>query len=107
MAHPVKDELKRILKEIHGIEAGLLIGGIRKRDREQINQDLAGGKIKVLVCTGQLIGEGYDLPALETLFLAMPVKFSGRLIQYVGRISRDLEYFSKNQHGGSPPQSKL
>jgi superfamily II DNA or RNA helicase len=36
----------------------------------------------------QLIGEGFDCPGLASLFLTTPIKFSGRLLQVVGRILR-------------------
>lgn len=81
-------ELQGILSLSHGIQAGLLIGGLSKKDREAVAAGIDDGSITTLICTGQLIGEGYDLPGIESLFLAMPVKFSGRLIQYVGRALR-------------------
>ncbi|MCD6175273.1 MAG: ATP-dependent helicase, partial [Planctomycetes bacterium] len=36
----------------------------------------------------QLIGEGFDCPNLSSLVLTTPIKYSGRLIQVVGRILR-------------------
>lgn len=51
----------------------------------------AQGKQAFLLSTGSLIGEGFDLPELCTLILAMPLSFKGRLIQYAGRLHRESE----------------
>jgi superfamily II DNA or RNA helicase len=45
----------------------------------------------LLVSTASLIGEGFDLPDLDTMILAMPLSFEGRMIQYAGRIHRRVE----------------
>jgi superfamily II DNA or RNA helicase len=41
-----------------------------------------------LFSTGSLIGEGFDLPELDTMVITMPISFKGRLTQYVGRLHR-------------------
>ena len=45
----------------------------------------------VIVATGKLVGEGFDLPRLDSLFLAMPIAWKGTVAQYVGRLNRDYE----------------
>ena len=42
----------------------------------------------ILIATGQKVGEGFNFPRLDTLMLAAPIKFEGRLTQYVGRLNR-------------------
>ncbi len=68
--------------------ARMLTGDVSSKDRKKIVEELNQGKIKVLVATSQLIGEGFDLKGLSSLFLATPIKFTGRVKQYTGRILR-------------------
>ena len=71
-----------------GIGVAILTGDVSNGSRKAIVDQLNAGSIKVLVATGQLIGEGFDCKELSTLFLATPIKFDGRLKQYLGRILR-------------------
>lgn len=42
----------------------------------------------VLLATGRFIGEGFDCPQLDTLFVTLPVSWRGTIVQYVGRLHR-------------------
>ena len=61
---------------------------INKEIREKIKL-VPRDKSMLLIATGQKIGEGFDCPRLDTLMLAAPVSFPGRLEQDVGRLNRD------------------
>ena len=79
--------LKNLLSQ-HGIKSEVLTGDLPDQDRKLIVEGLSAGRVKVLIATGALIGEGFDCKELSTLFLATPIKFDGRLIQYLGRVLR-------------------
>ncbi len=80
--------LQSYLKYNHKIESELLVGSLTQKQRKAVLKRLEEGDINVLIATGQLVGEGFDLKALSVLFLTMPIKFSGRLMQYLGRVLR-------------------
>lgn len=81
-------ELKSLLLSRRKVATAVLTGSVGSKERKRIIQRVNGGEIKVLIATGNLIGEGFDCNNLSTLFLTLPVKFAGRIIQYVGRVLR-------------------
>ena len=93
-----KDHLESLYIEICKNTAELIAKGYiltsdtGKRERNKILQEikamLTTEQCPFLLSTGSLIGEGFDLPELSTLFLTMPLSFKGRLIQYAGRLHR-------------------
>lgn len=74
-----------------GLDPVVLKGGMGAKQRAAANDRLVpneGAPPLLVVATGHFVGEGFDCPALDTLFLAGPVSFKGRLVQYAGRILR-------------------
>ena len=69
-------------------------GGLGKKARAAVSDAIAARPPDtgiVLVATGSYLGEGFDWPELDTLFLAFPLAFKGRVVQYVGRLLRSHE----------------
>ena len=84
------EQLAKKLKE-HIPEIITLTGGMgRKESRKAFDRiaDSPADKNIVLVATGHFIGEGFDEPRLDTLFLAMPISWKGTLQHYAGRLHR-------------------
>ncbi len=87
--------LEKLLNELNPQFAGRihrLDGAMGKKPRaaifEAIERDVSTGQGFVLLATSSLLGEGFDLPQLDTLFLTLPISFKGRLAQYAGRLDR-------------------
>lgn len=86
------DHIDRLVDRLrsHGVEPLVLKGGMAKKARAAVHEmlyDPPDGGV-VLVATGSYLGEGFDWPALDTLFLAFPLAWKGRVVQYVGRLLR-------------------
>ena len=82
------ETLQALLRYRFKISCELLTGDLSIVQRQAVLDRLNQGDVKVLLATGQLIGEGFDRQDLSPLFLATPIKFSGRVIQYLGRVLR-------------------
>ncbi len=82
------ENLQSLLKYRFKIDSELLTGDLNLRERQKVIERLNQNKVDVVIATGQLIGEGFDCKNLSTLFLATPISFSGRVLQYLGRVLR-------------------
>ena len=64
----------------NGIDSVVLKGAMRASEQKTVEEQLPSAQ--VVVATGKYVGEGFDLPRLDTLFLAMPIAWKGSLAQY-------------------------
>ena len=82
------ENLQSLLRYRFKLPSELLTGDLDMAERKTVVERINRGDVRILIATGQLIGEGFDCKDLTTLFLATPIKFSGRLLQYLGRVLR-------------------
>ena len=90
--------LERLVREMNpafGDRVHRIDGGMGKKARAavfmEIERHATVGTGFALLATSSLLGEGFDLPQLDTLFLTLPISFKGRIVQYAGRLHRDCE----------------
>lgn len=60
-----------------------------KRLKMERLQSIPKEEALVIIATGKYVGEGFDCPRLDTLFLALPVSWKGIVAQYAGRLHRE------------------
>ncbi len=69
----------------------VLQGGMGRKALREAMEQLAAipdDEARVVIATGKFVGEGFDDPRLDTLFLTMPVSWRGIVAQYAGRLHR-------------------
>lgn len=88
------DQLNKIyelLSERRQKDTVILYGKIKKADREKALKEMRNKEKHILLATYQLAKEGLDVPCLDRLLLATPVKDYAIVVQSVGRIARVCE----------------
>lgn len=80
-----------MLKPVFRDDAVVLHGKVKKADRELALEHMRNEEKHILLATYQLAKEGLDVPCLDRLLLATPVKDYAIVVQSVGRIARVCE----------------
>ncbi|MDR0981937.1 MAG: DEAD/DEAH box helicase family protein [Culturomica sp.] len=84
--------LSTLLRQQSDAEVIGLLGANSAKEKQAAMEKLATvstDQSLIIVATGKYVGEGFDYPRLDTLFLAMPIAWKGTLAQYTGRLHRD------------------
>ena len=90
-----KDHIELLAKMMtdKGIKVVELHGGISTKQRQEritlLSSKPSNDKSVVILATGKYVGEGFDLPHLDTLYITLPIAWKGILAQYAGRIQRE------------------
>lgn len=86
------DRLSELLKAVTTVDIVVLSGGMGRRKQvaalDRLGRSTTAHR-RIVLATGRFIGEGFDDPRLDTLFLAMPISWRGTLQQYAGRLHRN------------------
>jgi superfamily II DNA or RNA helicase len=87
------DHLDRLAQELAASVPHLVVlrAGMGKKQRQAIANRLTAipsEEGRVILATGKYVGEGFDDPRLDTLFLTLPVSWQGTIAQYAGRLHR-------------------
>jgi superfamily II DNA or RNA helicase len=80
-----RNRLSRFVRNLVVLRGGM---STTERNASEAANEASVGKERLILVTGRYIGEGFDDPRLDTLFLTMPISWKGTLAQYVGRLHR-------------------
>ena len=88
-----KEHLDALAAQLSGGVRHLVVlrGGMERKETAAVAERLARiprDEERVLLATGRYIGEGFDDPRLDTLFVTLPVSWRGTVAQYAGRLHR-------------------
>lgn len=86
-----RDHLHELAERLGAHDPIVLEGGLGAPARRAATERLASiptDQPCLVIATGQYVGEGFDCPPLDTLFLTFPMSFKGSIVQYVGRLLR-------------------
>ena len=98
-----KEHLEALNMYLKGqCETILVTGDDSAASRKSKFDQITSGHYQAILATGQLVGEGMDIPDIGAVILAFPLAFEGKLAQYIGRI-RGAEKLVYDYHDAKTP----
>ena len=85
LAEKLRDKVKNVVTLTGTVNAK------EKQEKLQHLHEISREEPLAIVATGKYVGEGFDYPRLDTLFLALPISWKGLVAQYAGRLHRENE----------------
>jgi superfamily II DNA or RNA helicase/very-short-patch-repair endonuclease len=87
------DHLDVLVARLTGVVRHVVVlrGGMGRKESQAVADRLAqipSDDERILLATGKYIGEGFDDPRLDTLFVTLPISWRGTVAQYAGRLHR-------------------
>jgi superfamily II DNA or RNA helicase len=87
------DHLEHFASRLKAFAKNVIVlrGGQSDRQRRELAARLSSipdSEERLILSTGRYLGEGFDDPRLDTLFLTMPIAWKGTVAQYAGRLHR-------------------
>jgi superfamily II DNA or RNA helicase len=83
-----RDRFSRFVRNLIVLRGGM---SATERSASEATLKSSVGQERLILATGRYLGEGFDDPRLDTLFLTMPISWKGTLAQYVGRLHRQYD----------------
>lgn len=85
--------LKILFEKVRDVSSNIFLytGDLSQKDKkilENAISNLDENENFIILATSKLLGEGFDLPSLDTLFLTLPIADKNRIEQYTGRLHR-------------------
>lgn len=79
------------LKDKAMVISGKMTSKKEKALRQEVIEKMRTGEMQILMASYKLCREGLNIPVLDRLFMASPVKFVSVVVQSIGRIARTAE----------------
>jgi superfamily II DNA or RNA helicase len=76
----------------HWDKTVIATGDYSHKANNEATAKIESGEATVLICTGALLAEGFDVRKLDREFIVLPLSGQGTLLeQYIGRVQRTCE----------------